>query len=97
MIPAIIAVARVYAPYVVFPFAVVVGAIGYNVEWKIRDKSNPSGGQRISVEKERDERLLQQLEEAQDVTKVDSLKAKTFVAKSIFDKNLSPSLKSPES
>ncbi|KAI2804301.1 hypothetical protein BLOT_003282 [Blomia tropicalis] len=97
MIPIIVGLARAYAPYVVFPFALVIGTIGYNIEWKLRDKNNPNGGQKISVEKERDERLLQQLEETQDLTKVESLKTKSFVAKSIFEKNLSPSLRPHES
>src|SRR5690625_1734172 len=96
MIPALIGLARVYAPYVMFPVALVVGTIGYNVEWSIRDKNNPKGGQRPSVEQERNERRLKQLDEQTDLTQVDSLdslKAKTFVAKTIFEKNLSPSLK----
>ena len=97
MLPVILAAARTYAPWVVAPFAMVVGAIGYNIEWTIRDKKNPNGGTRKSVEKERDERLLQQLENSQDLIKIDSLKARTFVPKTIFEKNLSPSLKPSES
>lgn len=94
MIPAIIALARTYAPIVMFPVAVVIGTIGYNIEWRLRDRNNPNGGQQPSVEATRDERLLRQLDEVSDVTNVESLKSKTFVAKSIFEKNLSPSLKS---
>jgi len=71
VLPVIIAFTRAYAPYVVFPFAVVIGAIGYKLEWAIRDKNNPNGGNRMSVEKERDERLLKQLEATNDLTNVD--------------------------
>lgn len=94
MIPAIIALARVYAPYVMFPVAVVIGTIGYNIEWTLRDRNNPNGGQQPSVELVREERLLKQLEELADVTNVESLKSKSFVSKTIFEKNVSPSLKS---
>ena len=97
MIPIILAVARTYAPYVVFPFAVVIGTIGYNIEWKFRDKNTPNGGQQGSLKSDRDERLLQQLEESQDLTQMDSLKARTFVPKSIFEKNVSPSLQPSQS
>lgn len=93
MLPVIIAAARTYAPYLMLPVAVVIGTIGYNIEWSIRDKNNPKGGQRPSVELERDERLLKQLEETQDLTQVESLKTHSFVSKTIFDKNLSPSLR----
>ncbi|KAH9501693.1 hypothetical protein DERF_012521 [Dermatophagoides farinae] len=96
MIPALISVARVYAPYIMLPVAMVIGAIGYNIEWTIRDPNKPKGGQKPSVELERDERLLRQLLEAEkieDLTKVESLKQKSFVSKTIFEQNLSPSLK----
>lgn len=93
MIPALISFGRFYAPYLMFPVALVVGTIGYNIEWSIRDKNNPKGGQRRSVEEERDERLLQQFEASDDLTNVGSLKEKAFISKTIFEKNLSPSLK----
>ncbi|KAH9420095.1 small integral membrane protein 12-A [Dermatophagoides pteronyssinus] len=96
MIPALIAVARVYAPYVMLPVAMVIGAIGYNIEWAIRDPNKPKGDQKPSVELERNERLLQQLlatEKIEDLTNVESLKQKSFVSKTIFEQNLSPSLK----
>ena len=41
MWPALIAFARAYAPAIVFPFAVVIGAIGYNLEGAVSDKSTP--------------------------------------------------------
>lgn len=96
MIPVLIAFTRVYAPYIMFPVALVVGTIGYNIEWSLRDKTNPAGGQRESVELEREERLLQQLMVEQDVTHVGSLKEKKFVSKSIFEHNLSPSLQNAQ-
>lgn len=93
MLPAFIAIARVYAPYIMLPVAVVIGTIGYNIEWSIRDRNNPTGGhQRPSVEVLRDERLLKQLEETTDLTEVESLKKHSFVSKTIFETNLSPSL-----
>lgn len=92
MIPIILAVARTYAPYVVLPAAMVIGAIGYNVEWSIRDPKNPTGGSSISIEKQRDERILKQLEmEPSNLTQFDNLKARTFVAKTIFEKVSWPS------
>jgi len=41
MWPALIAFARAYAPALVFPFAVVIGTIGYNLEGAVSDKSTP--------------------------------------------------------
>ncbi len=73
-----------------------IAAIGYHMEWFFRDKNSPTGGQKISVLKERDERLLAQLEDTNDLTKLDSLKARTFVPKSIFEKNVSPSLQTSD-
>lgn len=93
MIPALISLGRLYAPYLMFPVALVVGTIGYNIEWSIRDRNNPKGGHRQSVERERDERLLQQIEASDDLTNVGSLKEKAFISRTMFDKNLSPSLK----
>ena len=41
MLPAIIAAARVYAPWIVLPFAVIVGGIGYTLEGRLSDKYTP--------------------------------------------------------
>ena len=41
MWPAILAAARAYAPYLVFPFAVMVGGIGYTLEGALSDKYTP--------------------------------------------------------
>jgi len=80
---------RVNAPYLTLPFAAVVGVIGYNVEGLISDKSTPFKSK--SIEEERDERLLKDLDST-DVKLTDSLKEKKFVPRSIFEKNVSPSL-----
>jgi hypothetical protein len=94
MLPFIWGLVRVYSPYIVFPFAVVIGTIGYNIEKRLSDRQTPIT-QKDSVEKERDERLLKQLETS-DATNVESLKKKSFIAKTIFEKNLSPSLKNTD-
>ena len=80
---------RINAPYITVPFAAIVGVIGYNVESLISDKFTPFKTR--SVEEERDERLLKELENT-DAKAMDSLKEKKFVPKSIFEKNVSPSL-----
>ena len=41
MLPAIMAAARAYAPWIVFPFAVMVGGIGYALEGAMSDKYTP--------------------------------------------------------
>ena len=41
MLPAIMAAARAYAPWMVFPFAVMIGGIGYALEGAISDKHTP--------------------------------------------------------
>ena len=94
MIPVLVGLARTYAPFVMLPIAAVVGAIGYKIEWSIRDKKNPTGGpQNKSVQSIREERLLEQMSTVSgDATIVDSLKEKKIIPKTIFDKNLSPSL-----
>lgn len=80
---------RVNAPYLTLPFAAAIGVIGYNVEGLISDKFTPFRTK--SVEEERDERLLNELE-GKDAKALDSLKEKKFVPRSIFEKNVSPSL-----
>ena len=83
--PAIIGAARVYAPYITFPVAVVVGFIGYNVETLLRgNKGTPFKAD--GVKEERSERVLEQAQD-KDCTEVDSLKAKTFVPKTILGRN----------
>ena len=60
MWPALIAFARAYAPALVFPFAVVIGAVGYNLEGAISDKSTPW---KESVNQRREDRKMDGEEE----------------------------------
>lgn len=41
MWPVLMAAVRNYAPMLVFPFAFVVGVVGYNLEGAVSDKSTP--------------------------------------------------------
>ena len=41
MLPAILAAARAYAPWLVLPFAAAIGAIGYTIEGAVSDKYTP--------------------------------------------------------
>ena len=83
--PFIMGVARTYAPYITFPVALVVGFIGYNIEgWVRGDKNTPF--KEAAVLEERSERRLEQIQD-RDCTQVESLKAKTFVPKSILGRN----------
>uniref|UniRef100_A0A069DMH8 Uncharacterized protein n=1 Tax=Panstrongylus megistus TaxID=65343 RepID=A0A069DMH8_9HEMI len=85
MFPVIFRVLKAYAPYITLPVAAMVGIIGYNIENWVSDKYTPY---QESISKKRTERLLEN--ELNGVN--ESLKEKKFVAKSVFDKNLSPSL-----
>lgn len=91
VLPALYAALRVYAPYVTFPVALIVGIIGYNFESIVSDRYTPN--KKESVDEERRERLLHEVETQEDVTLVGALKDKAFVPKSVFEKNVSPSLK----
>lgn len=88
MLPILYAFIRSYAPYITLPVAAVIGVIGYKLEGFLSDKYTPYQG---SIEEKREERMLKENLE-KDVTKVDSLKEKKFVPRSIFEKNVSPSL-----
>ena len=79
---------RVYAPYVTLPVAAVIGYLGYKIEGFVSDKYTPFSK---SVEQEREERLLTELEkdDAKHISKLSDMK---FVPKSIFERNVSPSL-----
>ncbi|CAG2101922.1 unnamed protein product [Medioppia subpectinata] len=96
MLPAIWAVLRVYSPYIVFPFAVIVGTVGYNLESILGDRQIGAKTIGKSIDKERSERLLKRLDDTTDATQVESLKKKSFVPKTIFERNVSPSLQSKE-
>ena len=90
MLPAIWAVARIYGPYIVFPVAVIIGAVGYNLESILSDRQNAYKNIRNSIDTERSERLLT---DTSDATQVESLKKHSFVPKTIFERNVSPSLR----
>uniref|UniRef100_A0A131XEY7 Uncharacterized protein n=1 Tax=Hyalomma excavatum TaxID=257692 RepID=A0A131XEY7_9ACAR len=91
VLPALYAALRVYAPYVTFPVAVIVGIIGYNIEGLISDRRTPN--KKKSIDEERKERLLHELDSQKDVTQVERLKDKSFVPKTVLERNVSPSLK----
>uniref|UniRef100_A0A5F8G6X1 Small integral membrane protein 12 n=1 Tax=Monodelphis domestica TaxID=13616 RepID=A0A5F8G6X1_MONDO len=52
---------RVYAPYVTFPVAFVVGAVGYHLEWFIRGKSPQPVEEEKSILERREDRKLEEL------------------------------------
>jgi hypothetical protein len=70
-----------------WPFAFTVGVIGYNFEHLVRgDKQTPSKTK--SIGEERDLRIVEEMKD-KDMTQVESLKARTFVPKTIFERNRS--------
>ncbi|XP_047469567.1 small integral membrane protein 12-like [Penaeus chinensis] len=87
MWPLVMNVLRAYAPYITLPAAAVIGFVGYNIEKQFR--TPPPN--RPSVEEQRNERLLKEILETKEATPA-PLSEKTFVPKTIFEKNLSPSL-----
>lgn len=88
MWPVLMAAMRTYAPYIVFPFAAVIGVIGYSIESSVSDKYTPW---RESVVERREQRMLQEQGHVEDKSS-ESLKNPEFVPKNIFQKNVSPSL-----
>ena len=81
--PIIFGFARTYAPYIVWPVAFAIGVVGYNFEWIVRgDRQTPWKNK--SIAEERDLRVVEESSD-KDMTQVDSLKAKAFVPKTIFD------------
>ncbi|CAM1330075.1 Uncharacterised protein g10199 [Pycnogonum litorale] len=90
MLPVILAALRTYAPYVTFPAALIIGFVGYNIEGLLSNKQTPN--KKISIQEQRDLRLLEE-NVTKDATDVDSIKLKKFVPKTIFGRNVSPSLK----
>jgi len=88
--PVLWAAVRTYAPYLVFPAAATIGFIGYNLEDWFRDKYTP--WRETAIER-REKRRLEEMNKSEDLTQEESLKNKTFVPKSIFEKNVSPTLK----
>ena len=88
MWPVLMNMLRVNAPYITLPFAAIIGVIGYNIERIVSDKTTPF---KNSVEQQREDRMLKNLENV-DAKEMDSLKEKKFVPRTIFEKNVSPSL-----
>lgn len=80
---------RYVIPVVVFPVALVIGTIGYNVETMLSDRYTPATV--TSVKQDREERMMR--ETAGDPAAVPSLKDSIQFSKSqVLSKNLSPSL-----
>lgn len=85
MLPALLVIVRNYVPYITLPISIAIGIIGYNIEGLISDKFTPT--KKLSVEDERLERQLKEMENNDLSTK--TLKSKSFVPKTVFEKNLS--------
>jgi hypothetical protein len=83
MWPVIIRLVQTYAPYIVWPAAVVVGFVGYNIESVLRkDQQTPWSPSTA------DQRIERQTREGKDLTKVDSLK---YNPNAFFERNKSKS------
>lgn len=77
---------RTYAPYVTFPVAFVVGAVGYHLEWFIRGTPNAPGEER-GIAELREDRKLEELT-GRDSTQVLSLKDKLeFTPRAVLERN----------
>ncbi|XP_053560778.1 small integral membrane protein 12 [Bombina bombina] len=86
MWPMLFAAARTYAPYITFPVALVVGAVGYQVEKAIRG-TPPLAVEEKSILEQREERTLQEAS-GKDLTQVVSLKEKIeFTPKAVLNRN----------
>ncbi|KAE8624503.1 hypothetical protein XENTR_v10005970 [Xenopus tropicalis] len=86
MWPVLWAAARTYAPYITFPVAFVVGAVGYQLEWFIRGTPEQPV-EELSILEKREERTLQETM-GKDVTQVLSLKEKLeFTPKAVLNRN----------
>uniref|UniRef100_A0A8C7X6L0 Small integral membrane protein 12 n=1 Tax=Oryzias sinensis TaxID=183150 RepID=A0A8C7X6L0_9TELE len=86
MWPLLLTALRTYAPYVTFPVAFVVGAVGYNLEWFIRGTPKPQEEEK-SIFEQREERKLQE-QAGTDSTQVLSLKEKLeFTPKAALNRN----------
>nr|XP_033810160.1 small integral membrane protein 12 [Geotrypetes seraphini] len=90
MWPVLWMAARTYAPYVTFPVALVVGAVGYHLEWFLRgEPPPPAADEERSIVEQREERKLNELT-GRDVTQVLSLKEKLeFAPKAVLNRNRS--------
>ncbi|OBS60260.1 hypothetical protein A6R68_08617, partial [Neotoma lepida] len=87
MWPVLWTVVRTYAPYVTFPVAFVVGAVGYHLEWFIRGKDPQPVEEEKSILERREDRKLDELL-GKDHTQVVSLKDKLeFAPKAVLNRN----------
>ncbi len=86
MWPVILAGARAYAPYIVFPAALVVGSVGYFIESRLSNRETAKI-QAPSTLEARGDRLLENIEDALEVK---SLKEKKDIPRSVLDRNLKP-------
>ncbi|XP_060798807.1 small integral membrane protein 12 [Neoarius graeffei] len=86
MWPVVWATVRTYAPYVTFPVAFVVGAVGYHLEWFIRGPPKPPREEK-GIAELREDRKLEELV-GRDSTQVLSLKDKLeFTPRAVLEKN----------
>lgn len=92
MLPVILASARLYAPYIVFPAAVIVGTVGYLIEKNLTDKDKGKL-QAPSTLEARGERQLDML--IKDPTEIRSLKERKDIPRSVLDRNLKPGVYPP--
>lgn len=77
---------RTYAPYITFPVAFVVGAVGYHLEWFIRGTPKTPREEK-GIAELREERKLDELV-GQDSTQVLSLKDKLeFTPRAVLERN----------
>lgn len=81
--PVILAGARVYAPYLVFPFALTVGAIGYVFETRFRNQDKWQKAPESTLE----ERSNRQLDKLLDSTEVEKLQYSQGIPKTMFDRD----------
>ena len=81
--PLITGAARAYAPYIVLPFAIAVGTVGYFVETRLRKNEKWARQKPSTLE----ERTLRQIDALEDPTKVESLKYKEGIPQTIFERN----------
>lgn len=87
MWPVLWTAVRTYAPYVTFPVAFVVGAVGYHLEWFIRGKEPQPVEEEKSISERREDRKLDELL-GKDHTQVVSLKDKLeFAPKAVLNRN----------
>lgn len=86
MWPVVWTALRTYAPYMTFPVAFVVGAVGYHLEWFIRGRPKTPREEKAIAEL-REDRKLEELV-GRDSTQVLSLKDKLeFTPRAVLEKN----------